>query len=201
MNGIIRLWPSVLVLMEPVVSKKATSENIGKPLAIVLDGRVQSAPTIQDRISDSGIIHGRFTIEEAEDLALVLRAGALPASIKYLEERTVGPALGLDSIRKGLRAGIVALLAVMIFMVFYYRLSGINAVIALTLNMIIIFGGLGYFHATLTLPGIAGIILTIGMAVDANILIFERIREELAAGKGVINSVAAGFSRAFSNHY
>lgn len=177
--------------------EKVTSENIGKPLAIVLDGRVQSAPTIQDRISDSGIIHGRFTIDEAEDLALVLRAGALPASIKYLEERTVGPALGLDSIRKGLRAGIAALLAVMIFMVFYYRLSGINAVIALILNMIIIFGGLGYFHATLTLPGIAGIILTIGMAVDANILIFERIREELAAGKGVINSVASGFSRAF----
>lgn len=177
--------------------EKVTSENIGKPLAIVLDGRVQSAPTIQDRISDSGIIHGRFTIDEAEDLALVLRAGALPASIKYLEERTVGPALGLDSIRKGLRAGIAALLVVMVFMIFYYRLSGINAVIALILNMIIIFGGLGYFHATLTLPGIAGIILTIGMAVDANILIFERIREELAAGKGVVNSVAAGFSRAF----
>ncbi|MCX7973115.1 MAG: protein translocase subunit SecD [Candidatus Aminicenantes bacterium] len=177
--------------------EKVTSENIGKPLAIVLDGRVQSAPTIQDRISDSGIIHGRFTIEEAEDLALVLRAGALPASIRYLEERTVGPALGLDSIRKGLRAGIIALVVVMIFMVYYYRLSGINAVVALILNMIIIFGGLGYFRATLTLPGIAGIILTIGMAVDANILIFERIREELAAGKGVINSVAAGFSRAF----
>ncbi|MGQ9471263.1 MAG: protein translocase subunit SecD [Candidatus Aminicenantales bacterium] len=177
--------------------EKVTSENIGKPLAIVLDGRIQSAPTIQDRISDSGIIHGRFTIEEAEDLALVLRAGALPASIKYLEERTVGPALGLDSIRKGVRAGISALLVVVAFMVFYYRLSGINAVIALIFNILIIFGGLGYFHATLTLPGIAGIILTIGMAVDANILIFERIREELAAGKGVMSSLSAGFSRAF----
>ncbi len=192
--------PAVAFTLSPDAARrfeKVTSENIGKPLAIVLDGRVQSAPTIQDRISDSGIIHGRFTIDEAEDLALVLRAGALPASIKYLEERTVGPALGLDSIRKGLRAGIAALLAIMIFMVFYYRLSGINAVLALILNIIIIFGGLGYFRATLTLPGIAGIILTIGMAVDANILIFERIREELAAGKGVINSVAAGFSRAF----
>jgi len=192
--------PAVAFTLNPDGARrfeKVTSENIGKPLAIVLDGRVQSAPTIQDRISDSGIIHGRFTIEEAEDLALVLRAGALPASIKYLEERTVGPALGLDSIRKGLRAGIAALVVVMIFMVFYYRLSGINAVVALILNMIIIFGGLAYFRATLTLPGIAGIILTIGMAVDANILIFERIREELAAGKGVVNSVAAGFSRAF----
>jgi preprotein translocase subunit SecD len=192
--------PAVAFTLNPDGARrfeKVTSENIGKPLAIILDGRVQSAPTIQDRISDSGIIHGRFTIEEAEDLALVLRAGALPASIKYLEERTVGPALGLDSIRKGLRAGIAALVVVMIFMVFYYRLSGINAVIALILNMIIILGGLAYFRATLTLPGIAGIILTIGMAVDANILIFERIREELAAGKGVVNSVAAGFSRAF----
>lgn len=192
--------PAVAFTLNPDGARrfeKVTSENIGKPLAIILDGRVQSAPTIQDRISDSGIIHGRFTIEEAEDLALILRAGALPASIRYLEERTVGPALGLDSIRKGLRAGIAALLIVMIFMVFYYRLSGVNAVIALILNIIIIFGGLGYFRATLTLPGIAGIILTIGMAVDANILIFERIREELAGGKGVINSVAAGFSRAF----
>ncbi len=192
--------PAVAFTLSPDGARRfeqVTSENIGKPLAIVLDGRIQSAPTIQDRISDSGIIHGRFTIEEAEDLALVLRAGALPASIKYLEERTIGPALGLDSIRKGLRAGIAALIAIMIFMVFYYRLSGVNAVLALIFNMIIIFGGLGYFHATLTLPGIAGIILTIGMAVDANILIFERIREELAAGKGVMSSIAAGFSRAF----
>ncbi len=192
--------PAVAFTLSPDGARRfeqVTSENIGKPLAIVLDGRIQSAPTIQDRISDSGIIHGRFTIEEAEDLALVLRAGALPASIKYLEERTVGPALGLDSIRKGVRAGIAALIAIMVFMVFYYRLSGINAVIALIFNILIIFGGLGYFHATLTLPGIAGIILTIGMAVDANILIFERIREELAAGKGVMSSLAAGFSRAF----
>jgi len=192
--------PAVAFTLNPDGARRfeqVTSENIGKPLAIVLDGRIQSAPTIQDRISDSGIIHGRFTIEEAEDLALVLRAGALPASIKYLEERTIGPALGLDSIRKGVRAGLAALIAIMAFMVFYYRLSGINADVALIFNLIIIFGGLGYFHATLTLPGIAGIILTIGMAVDANILIFERIREELAAGKGVMSSIAAGFSRAF----
>ncbi|MFQ6082825.1 MAG: protein translocase subunit SecD [Candidatus Aminicenantia bacterium] len=177
--------------------EKATSENIGRPLAIVLDGKVQSAPTIQARISDSGIIHGRFTLKEAEDLALVLRAGALPASIKYLEERTIGPSLGADSIRKGLTATLFGLFLVMLFMIFYYKLSGINAVIALTLNMIILAGALSYFKATLTLPGIAGIILTIGMSVDANVLVFERIREDLRLGKTVKASIASGFTRAF----
>jgi len=176
---------------------KFTSENIGKPLSIVLDGKIQEVATIQDRISDSGIIHGRFTQEQAEDIALVLRAGALPASIKYLEERTIGPSLGADSIRKGLSATIMALILVMAFMIFYYRLSGINAVIALTLNIIILMGTLAYFKAVLTLPGIAGIILTIGMAVDANVLVFERIREELSSGKAILSSISSGFSRAF----
>lgn len=177
---------------------RVTSDNIGRALAIVLDERVQSAPTIEAQISDSGIIHGRFTIQEADDLALVLRAGALPASIKYLEERTIGPSLGADSVRAGLMACLVALLLVVGFMVIYYRLSGINAVVALVLNMIILMGALAYFKATLTLPGIAGVILTIGMAVDANVLIFERIREELLLGKSILSSIATGFSRAFT---
>ena len=178
--------------------EKITSENIGKPLAIILDGKIQSAPTINARISESGIIQGRFTIQEAEDLVVILKAGALPAGIKYLEERTVGPALGSDSIRQGLLAGLIAIVAVMFFMIFYYKLSGLNAVAALILNVILLFGALGYFHATLTLPGIAGIILGIGMAVDANVLVFERIKEEQAVGKGVLSSISQGFSRAFS---
>jgi preprotein translocase subunit SecD len=167
-------------------------------LAIILDGKIQSAPTINGRISESGIIQGRFTLQEAEDLVVILKAGALPAGIKYLEERTVGPALGSDSIRQGLMAGLVAIVAVMSFMVFYYKLSGLNAVAALILNVILLFGALGYFHATLTLPGIAGIILGLGMAVDANVLVFERIKEEQAAGKGILSSISLGFSRAFS---
>lgn len=174
-----------------------TSDNIGKPLSIVLDGKIQEVATIESQISDSGIIRGRFTNEEAEDISLVLRAGALPASIKYLEERTIGPSLGVDSIRKGLSATIIALILVMIFMVFYYRLAGFNAIIALIFNILILMGALSYFKATLTLPGIAGIILTIGMAVDANVLVFERIREELASGKSILSSIAAGFTRAF----
>lgn len=180
--------------------EKLTAENIGNFIAIVLDNRVISAPRVESRIpaASGGIIRGRFTVEEAEDLVVVLRAGALPASIKYLEERTIGPSLGADSIRKGLISCVVALLLVMGFMVFYYRLSGLNAITALLLNMIILAGALGYFKATLTLPGIAGVILTIGMAVDANVLIFERIREELLAGKSVLTSIATGFSRAFS---
>lgn len=192
--------PAVAFYFNPDGAKrfyKFTSDNLGKPLSIVLDGKIQQVATIQDRISDSGILHGRFTVEEAEDISLVLRAGALPASIKYLEERTIGPSLGVDSIRKGLATTIMALILVMIFMIFYYRLAGINAVFALILNILILMGALAYFKATLTLPGIAGIILTIGMAVDANVLVFERIREELAAGKSVLSSVVAGFSRAF----
>ncbi len=176
---------------------KTTSENIGKPLSVVLDNKIQVVATIQARISDSGIIQGRYTIEEAEDIALVLRAGALPATIKYLEERTIGPSLGADSIRKGFTAMLIAMILILVFMVFYYRLSGFNAIAALILNILILLGALSYFKATLTLPGIAGIILTIGMAVDANVLVFERIREELRAGKNVLSSIAAGFSRAF----
>jgi preprotein translocase subunit SecD len=180
--------------------EKLTAENIGNSIAIMLDKRVISAPRVEDRIpaASGGIIRGRFTAEDAEDLVVVLRAGALPASIKYLEERTIGPSLGADSVRKGLASCIVALLLVMAFMVFYYRLSGVNAIVALVLNMVLLAGALGYFKATLTLPGIAGVILTIGMAVDANVLIFERIREELLAGKSILNSIATGFSRAFS---
>ena len=149
-----------------------TEQNIGRPMAIVLEHRVQSAPVIQNRIDDSGRITGRFGQQEGNDLALVLRAGALPASIKYLEERTVGPSLGADSIRHGLQASVVSLIVVMIFMVVYYRLSGVNAVVALILNLVILLAALAYFGAVLTLPGIAGVILTIGMGVDSNVLIF-----------------------------
>jgi len=178
--------------------EQVTGQNIGKQLAIILDGKLQSAPVINSRISDSGIIQGHFTPEEANDLVVILKAGALPAGIKYLEERTVGPSLGSDSIRQGLIAGLVAIFAVMAFMIFYYKLAGVNAIIALILNEIIIFGAMAYFKATFTLPGIAGIILGIGMAVDANILIFERIKEELALGKNVSSAINAGFGRAFS---
>ncbi len=179
------------------IFEKVTSENIGKPLAIILDGRVISAPIIEAVIRDAGRITGRFTPQEAEDLAIVLRSGALPAGIKYLEERTIGPSLGMDSITKGLRASVISLIIVMAFMVFYYRLSGLNAVIALILNMIILLGVMSYFKATLTLPGIAGVVLTIGMAVDANVLIFERIRENLRLGKSVRASVPEGFRKAW----
>jgi preprotein translocase subunit SecD len=176
---------------------KLTSENINKPLGIILDGKIQEVATIEDRISDSGVLRGKFTQEQAEDISLVLRAGALPASIKYLEERTIGPSLGADSIRQGLTAIFIALILIMVFMVIYYRLSGFNAVIALILNIIILMGTLAYFKAVLTLPGIAGIIFTIGMAVDANVLVFERIREELSSGKGIYSSITSGFARAF----
>jgi len=178
--------------------EKVTGDNIGQRLAIVLDGKVQSAPSINARISGDGIIQGRFTLEQAEDLVVVLKAGALPAGIRYLEERTIGPSLGADSVRQGLMAGLVAIVLVMSFMVFFYRLSGLNAVAALIMNVVILFGALGYFKATLTLPGIAGIILSIGMAVDANVLIFERIKEERAVGKNVPSAIQLGFSRAFS---
>ncbi len=174
-----------------------TSSHIGVPMAIVLDGNVMSAPTIRARITDSGIIEGNFSIEEAEDLALILRAGALPASIIYLEERTVGPSLGHDSIVRGIRAAVAGLVAVLLFMLIYYRMSGLNANVALVVNLIILMGAMAYFGATLTLPGIAGVILTIGFAVDANVLIFERIREELRVGKTVRSAIETGFSRAF----
>ena len=174
-----------------------TEQNIGKQLGVVLEHRLQTAPTINGRIDDTGVIEGQFREEEANDLALVLRSGALPASIKYLEERTVGPSLGADSIRHGVQASIVSLLVVMVFMVVYYRLSGVNAIIALVLNLIILLAALAYFGAVLTLPGIAGVILTIGMGVDSNVLIFERIREELRASKAPVSAVDQGFKRAF----
>ncbi len=194
--------PAVLFTLNAEAGRRFynfTSENLNKPLSIILDGKIQEVATIRDRIPDRGVIHGTFTVETAEDLALVLRAGPLPATVKYLEERSIGPSLGKDSIRKGLSSVVIALILVILFMIFYYRLSGFNAVAALTLNILIIMGILGYLgeNAVLTLPGIAGIILTIGMAVDANVLVFERIREELRSGKNVWGSIAAGFSRAF----
>jgi preprotein translocase subunit SecD len=194
--------PAVLFTLNAEAGRrffKFTSDNLNKPLSIILDGKIQEVATIRDRIPDRGVIHGTFTAEQAEDLALILRAGPLPATVKYLEQRSIGPSLGKDSIRKGLSAMAIALIMVILFMIFYYRISGFNAVAALTLNILIIMGILGYLgeNAVLTLPGIAGIILTIGMAVDANVLIFERIREELSSGKNVWSSIAAGFSRAF----
>jgi preprotein translocase subunit SecD len=174
-----------------------TEQNKGRQMAIVLEKKVFSAPTIEGRIEDSGRITGSFSQDSAHDLALVLRAGALPASIKYLEERTVGPSLGADSIRHGVQASILSLLVVMVFMVFYYRLSGVNAVLALLLNLVILLAALAMFGAVLTLPGIAGVILTIGMGVDSNVLVFERIREELRNGKSAGAAVDAGFSKAF----
>lgn len=174
-----------------------TGRNIGEFLAVVLNGEVKSAPTIQGQIFNEGQITGRFTKQSAEDLALTLKSGALPAEIEYQEERTVGPSLGADSIRSGVTASVAGLIFVMIFMVFYYRGAGINAVIALILNMLLTLAALVMIGATLTLPGIAGLILGIGMAVDSNVLIFERIREELRAGKDVLSSVDLGFDRAF----
>ncbi len=172
-----------------------TGQNIGRNLAIILDGRVQTAPQIQSRINADGRITGSFSQEEAADLSLVLRSGALPASLTYLEERTVGPTLGADSIRAGVAASVAGLLAVAVFMLFYYRLAGINAIVAVAMNLLILMGFMAYIGAVLTLPGIAGLILTIGIGVDSNVLIFERIKEELRSEKGVRAAVAAGFDR------
>ncbi len=176
---------------------RVTGENVGRQLAIVLDGRVQSAPRIESRITDEGRITGTFTQEEAQDLALVLRSGALPASLTYLEERTVGPTLGADSVRAGVLASLTGLGLVGVFMLFYYKLAGINAIVSVAMNLVILLGFMAYVGATMTLPGIAGFILTIGMGVDSNVLIFERIKEELAAGRSVKQAVAAGFDRVF----
>jgi preprotein translocase subunit SecD len=176
-----------------------TGKNVGSGLAVVLDGRVVTAPVINSQIRDRGEIEGGFTEQSAQDLATTLRSGALPASITYLEERTVGPSLGRDSIQDGLRAGVLGTALVVLTMLLYYHLSGVNAVLALVLNVLILFGGMGAFHSTLTLPGIAGVILTIGMAVDANVLVFERIREEMRAGRTVRSSIDHGFDRAFTS--
>jgi len=172
----------------------ATGANIGRGLAIILDGQVRSAPTIQGRITDSGQITG-VAQQEAEDLQITLRSGALPASLTYLEERTVGPTLGADSIRAGVAASIAGLVLVAIFMLGYYRLAGINAVVAVVLNLLILMACMAYIEAVLTLPGIAGLILTIGIGVDSNVLIFERIKEELRSARSLRSAVAAGFDR------
>jgi preprotein translocase subunit SecD len=177
---------------------RITGENVRRRLAIVLDGVVHSAPVIQERISGGQAqISGNFTLDEARDLAIVLRAGALPAPVNILEERTVGPSLGSDSIRQGIMATIIGTIFVILFMIIYYRLSGAVADLALIINIFLVLGVLAAFKATLTLPGIAGLLLTVGVAVDANILIFERIREELRSGKTIRLSLDTGYNRAF----
>ncbi len=177
---------------------RITGENVKKRLAIVLDDVVYSAPVIQERISGGRAqITGSFTDEEAKDLAIVLRAGALPAPVKILEQVTIGPSLGQDSIEKGIMSVLIGFMAVVVFMVFYYRLSGLVANLALFLNVILTLGTLALFKATLTLPGLAGIVLTIGMAVDANVLIFERTREEIRGGKTARAAIEAGYGKAF----
>ncbi len=174
-----------------------TSAHVGDNLAVILDNKVQEVAVIKEAIRDTGIINGRFTQQQVQDLSMTLRSGALPAGIKYLEERTVGPSLGADSIKSGVRAAIAGMLAVLIFMLIYYRWAGVNADIALILNLLILLGFMGYFGAVLTLPGIAGVILTVGMGVDSNVLIFERIREELRNGKTPASAVDQGFSHAW----
>ena len=174
-----------------------TEANIGNKLAVVLDNQIVSVATIQSKIEDSGRITGLGSEEESVDLSRYLRSGSLPAGVIYNEERTIGPSLGADSIRQGVVSGIAGVIAVVTIMLIYYKRSGINATLALILNALILIAALSYFEAVLTLPGIAGIILTIGMAVDSNVLIFERIREELRAGKAVIAAVEAGFAKAF----
>ena len=176
-----------------------TRKNVGRQFAIVLDGQVMSAPVIQTAIlGGSGQISGNFTVPEANDLALVLRSGALPAELTIVEQRSVGPSLGADSVSAGLNASIIGLIAVLIFMLFSYRLFGIFANLALLANLFLLIGVLSALGATLTLPGIAGIVLTMGMAVDSNVLVFERIREEIRAGRGPLNSIEIGFQRALA---
>jgi preprotein translocase subunit SecD len=176
---------------------KLSGENIGRYLAIVLDNRIISAPRLEGRITDQGRISGGFTAESANDLALTLRSGSLPASLTYLSETVVGPSLGADSIRAGVIASFVGLLLIMAFMLIYYKLSGINAIVALVANLVILLGLMAYIGAVMTLPGIAGFVLTMGVGVDSNVLIFERIKEELAAQRGVRAAINAGFSRVF----
>ena len=178
---------------------QATSENVGQPFAIVLDNKVISAPVIREPITGgSGQISGNFTVQPANDLAILLRAGALPAPLTIIEERTVGPGLGQDSIEKGELAAYVGSIMVIVFMLVTYRLFGVFANIAVAINVAMIFGVLSLLNATLTLPGIAGIVLTVGIAVDSNVLIYERIREELRGGRTAISAIDAGFKRALS---
>ena len=194
-----RRWEASFSLSQDGAQRfeRFTSAHIGDKLAVLLDNQIKSVAEIKNTISDSGRIMGLANQQEAQDLALVLKSGSLPAGIVYEQERTVGPSLGADSIREGIYAGIAGLAAVIIVMLVYYKKSGLNAVLALLLNTVILMAALSYFDATLTLPGIAGIILTIGMAVDSNVLIFERIREELRAGKAVPAAIDAGFGKAW----
>jgi preprotein translocase subunit SecD len=191
-------WETGFVLSQEAGRRFSTytGSHIGQRLAIVLDGKVISAPSINGQISDQGVIENMGGQQAATDLAMNLSAGSLPASVKFEQESTVGPSLGADSIRQGFIAGIAGVFAVIVVMLVYYKMSGINATLALLLNAVILIAALAYFDAVLTLPGIAGIILTIGMAVDSNVLIFERIREELRAGKAVVPAVDAGFAKA-----
>jgi preprotein translocase subunit SecD len=190
--------PDVQFTLNPQGAQKfktETGRSIGKRLAIILDGEVASAPTIQGQISDEGVITGRFTAQEVDELAKVLRAGALPASLVPLHEQTVGASLGKDSIRAGVLASVAAMSFIAIFMIVYYRLSGLNAIVALAANLLILLGAMAYSGATMTLPGIAGVILTLGVGVDTNVLVFERIREELRNGKTVRAAITNGFER------
>lgn len=192
-------WETSFVLSQDAKGRfgSFTEKNIGNRLAIVLDGQIRTAPTIQSRIDDSGRITGASSQDDAKDLALLLKSGSLPAGIEYLQEQTVGPSLGADSIQQGLIAGLVGLVIVIAIMFIYYSTSGLNATLALVLNAIILIGCLAYLQAVLTLPGIAGIILLIGMAVDSNVLIFERIREELRSGKATLAAIDTGFGKAW----
>ncbi|HEX3878557.1 MAG TPA: protein translocase subunit SecD [Bryobacteraceae bacterium] len=198
-QGEMRGWETDFTL-SPDAGKRFgryTEANINNKLAVVLDNRTVSVATIQAKIEDSGRITGLGSQEEAVDLSRYLRSGSLPAGIQYLDDRTIGPSLGADSIHEGIVAGLAGLIAVIIVMLVYYKRSGINAVLALLLNAVILLAAMAWFGAVLTLPGIAGFILTIGMAVDSNVLIFERIREELRAGKSVVAAVQAGFDKAW----
>ena len=198
-QGDVRGWETDFTL-SPDAGKRFgryTEANINNKLAVVLDNQAVSVATIEAKIEDSGRITGLGSQEEAVDLSRYLRSGSLPAGIQYIEDRTIGPSLGADSIHEGFVAGTVGLIAVVMIMLVYYRRSGINAVLALILNAIILLAAISYFGAVLTLPGIAGVILTIGMAVDSNVLIFERIREELRSGKSVVAAVEAGFGKAW----
>jgi preprotein translocase subunit SecD len=192
--------PAVRFTLDPEGGRlfaRATAENIGRQLAIVLDGRVHSAPRIDGRITTDGSIHGGFTPQQAQDLALILRSGALPAPLTYLSQQTIGPSLGADSIRRGALASALGLLLVIGFMLAYYRQSGVVAALALVLNLVILLGLMACVGAVMTLPGIAGFVLTMGIGVDSNVLIFERIKEELEVGRTVSASIRAGFARVF----
>ncbi|MEO6401896.1 MAG: protein translocase subunit SecD [Vicinamibacteria bacterium] len=190
--------PDIQFSLTPTGATKfgnATGNNVGKRLAVILDGTVESAPVINSRITDSGVIQGSFSQQQADELAKVLRAGALPATLTYLQQQTVGASLGRDSIRSGVIASAAGMALITFFMLLYYRAAGINAVVALMANLLILLGAMAYFGATLTLPGIAGIILTVGIGVDTNVLVFERIREELRMGKTVKTAISNGFDR------